>query len=444
MTTVYRRRAPARRPYQRRRKAQPVIVKEEVVETVTPVRRRQRRPRKQTSILQTLVPKGTFSAAGGALGSMFGPGASYVGGKIGEVISRVTGFGDYVIQENSLMRGGLSPPEVVNSINRGGVIVRHREYIGDINATIAFTVSNFNINPGVQGTFPWLSQVAVAYEEYEFRGLIFEFKSLSSDAVLSSATSSALGFVAMATQYNAASPTFPDKKSLENYEYANSDKPSCSFMHPVECKRSLNVDTHLYIRNGAVPIGQDQKTYDLGDFQIATGGMQAASGVCGELWATYEVELFHPKFTVAGALEADHYQAVAWTNANPLGTVQPARTSASNLGTTINIIGNTINFPATITSGQFLITVSWNGGASAGNVYPALTFTNCVGLFRYLNNTAGTFNSPATGTANGLASMNFQIQVTSANAVIKFGAAGVLPTSIGTLDIYIFEIAIID
>lgn len=85
-------------------------------------------------------------------------------GRLGHLVSKITGFGDYEIEGNSIMRGGLSPPEVVNSADRGGFIVRHREYITDINAATAFTNQAFPINPGIKTTFPWLGAVASAFE----------------------------------------------------------------------------------------------------------------------------------------------------------------------------------------------------------------------------------------------------------------------------------------
>lgn len=187
---------------------------------------------------------GTF--AGGAIGTALGGplgGAvgSFLGGKIGHLVEQITGFGDYKVMSNSIMSGGVTPPSIVNTANRGGIIVRHREYIGDVLATTAFTVQSFMINPGLFNTFPWLSQIAMGYEQYKPRGMIFEFLSTSSDALLSSATSTALGTVSMATQYDVSDPPFTDKRSMLNHEWSNSRKPSMSFIHPIECKNAFNL-----------------------------------------------------------------------------------------------------------------------------------------------------------------------------------------------------------
>jgi len=124
-------------------------------------------------------------------------------------MKHITGFGDYNISVNSLMGPAFTPPEIINR-SRESVCIRHREYITDITASSAFTLQSYDINPGLVSSFPWLSAVAGNFEEYMISGMIYEFKTLSAD--YTTASSAALGFVVMATQYNALSANFPDKK----------------------------------------------------------------------------------------------------------------------------------------------------------------------------------------------------------------------------------------
>lgn len=209
------------------------------------------------------------------------------------------------------MFGGMTPPMIQNSMNGGGIIVRHREYIGDLQSSIVFTNRNFPLNPGLTSTFPWLAQIANAFEQYRFRGLIFEFKSLSADALISAAQNIGQGTVIMATQYNALSPGFSSKIEMENYEFANSAKPSISFMHPVECAMYQTPNTPLYVRSGAIPAGADERLYDLGNFCVATQGLPSPSGTIGELWCTFEIEFFKPKYNsdTAEGLGIDRFQS---------------------------------------------------------------------------------------------------------------------------------------
>lgn len=363
---------------------------------------------------------------GATLGGWLGHGAH-------QIIKAVTGFGDYNIQYNSLM-GGVEPPELVNNKRSGGILVRHREYIQDIIGSTNFTIDKLAINPGLVNSFPWLSTIAGSFEEYKLRGLIFEFKSMSSDAVLSSGTNSALGTVIMATQYNSLSPIFPDKKTMENYEFANSSKPSCSFLHPVECKQSINPVQELYVRTGN-PTSGDIRLYDLGDFYIATQGQQADGGVIGELWATFEIEFYKPKLlnAIGYNLLTDHWQLKTVSNTNPLGTTSSLATG-SELGSAV-ISGKYLSFPNQLSDGNFLINYIVTGGSSSP-VFPTLTYGNCIPLQIWLND--GALNALVANT--NIMCILLIVQINDIEAQIEFGSDGTLPTSVTAGDLWITQI----
>ena len=240
---------------------------------------------------------------GGRIGRFLGnlsPYAPNIAAELGELagnkIASVFGPGDYHITNptnNALLDAGDSPPQFNNNGHFRTTTVRHREYIGDIYSSTGFNINGYNINPGLGSTFPWLSSVAGNYECYRLKGMLFEFKSMSSNALTS--TNTALGTVIMATQYNAADASFVSKQQMENYEFAQSCKPAESMCHYIECAKNTAPLSELYIRNGTVPQGQTQQIYDIGKFFIATTGMQAANVNIGELWVTYEVDLLKPK-----------------------------------------------------------------------------------------------------------------------------------------------------
>jgi hypothetical protein len=370
-----------------------------------------------------------------SVGSKIG---SFVGHGIQQVIKAITGFGDYNIDQNSLMNGGLQPPEIINSQSKGAFIVRHREYIADVKATTAFTNVNYDINPGLVNSFPWLSQVASAFEEYNLRGLVYEFKSMSSDAVLATSATSALGTVIMATQYNSLVPNFTSKLVMENYEFANSDKPSNSFLHPVECSKLLNPLMNLYIRTGSVPANADQRLYDLGNFQIATVGMQASSGVIGELWCTFEIELHMPKLLNAQGLEllTDHYQLGTVANSTPLGTTSVLQPNSS-LGTSISV-GYELFFPSTTTLGNYLFNYSVVGGSTSISG-PSISTTNCSFLTIYNGDTSSSIRIPNSTTTTTLVILGV-LSVTGVGASMTFSTSGTLPSSVTSGDLWITQI----
>lgn len=382
------------------------------------------------------------SALGGMAGSLAGPlGAkvgSFLGGKLGHLVEQITGFGDYTVESNSILDGGVSPPEVVNTANKGGAIIRHREYIGDVLATTAFTTQTFPLNPGLAGSFPWLAQIANSYEQYRWRGLLFEFISTSSDALLSSSTSTALGTVNMATQYDVTDPVFPDKRSMLNQEMSNSRKPSASFIHPVECAGSMQPFKYYNTRGSAVSSDADPARFDFGHFVIATEGQQVAGGVLGELWVTYEVEFLKQQYETI--VLSDHFQLGSVSNTSPLGTavVRSNLAYGGTIGGLLSGDGRTYSFPPLLGSGTFAIQWQVTGGTTTVTA-PAITLTNCSYRNMLRLGTDGEISN--SGGSTGVLIMIMYVKVTAQGATINWGAAGTLPTSVSSGDLIITQLS---
>jgi len=388
--------------------------------------------------------------------SLGGTIGAYLGHGIHTVVKALTGFGDYQVQENSLIAGtiGGDPPGMRNT--PGGMIIRHREFIQDITSASVFTNHAFSINPGLLQTFPWLHQIADSFEQYRFRGLVFEYKTMSSNAVLSASASTALGTIIMGTQYNALDPSFVDKRTMENYEFSNSCSPDKSMMHPIECKMSQTSVAELYVRND-LPSTGDLRLYDLGNFQIAVQGMQGTTGaVIGELWCTFEIEFYKPKLlTDVEEIQAitDHYQAptpvLSPTN-SPLGGVS-APTVGSTIGTSLVQQSGyqAIVFPNDIEDGYYYLSYVLGGGAvGAPSKLPAIVFgnpVNCTIKAGWSNDSLTSVPMPDGGTGpTSITHMgnNCVIQVTASGCSIgiNFDNSGtVLPTST-VADLYIMRI----
>lgn len=255
----------------------------------------------------------TLGGALGSIGGMFlgGPKGAVVGGSLGSAIGdKLTGKGLYEGRglyegggtvSNSLMAGSSRTPAQFASVNdeTGALIVSHREYISDIfgnEANESYKNRTFPINPGLERSFPWLSQIAQNYEEYEMIQCVYEFRSTVSIDVGSNGQ---VGSVVMATNYNAANRPFDDKNTMMQYDGSMSCKTTESMVHGVECDPSKkNSPGGLYTRANPVIVGQDLKTYDHGLFQLATIGLPAAyeNDNIGELWVSYTVKLRKPRF----------------------------------------------------------------------------------------------------------------------------------------------------
>lgn len=371
---------------------------------------------------------------------------SWLGKKAGSLFSSITGLGEYKVNKNSLIAHAPMNPPVVSNTN-GGTRVQHREYITDISGSIAWNIASYSINPGLANTFPWLASVANAFEEYKMHGIIFEFKSTSADALNS--TNTALGTVIMATEYNPLHGVFTGKRDMENYVYSTSNAPSISAMHPIECARDASVLDELFVRN--VPLtGADLRFSDLGNFQIATIGMQAAATI-GELWVTYDIELIKPKLPDAlTSIGSAHY---AFSTGTPALGSNGAPTVASLYGTTAlqkYAIQGTGATPVTINSnvmtftalGQYLVVHTYIGGAAACSA-PGATLGAGISNVGILH--SGTpqvyLSYPQAGLAGDLNLCTLlSFNVISLTAATVTFAGGVIPTSVTDSDIFVIPL----
>lgn len=393
------------------------------------------KPRSTTTSVPygSMIGGGIGTALGGPVGGMIGGGVGHLAQKL---IKHFTGFGDYSIEVNSLLGERFSPPELIN-YSRRGFCVRHREYIGDISANSAFTLSAYDINPGLFTTFPWLAGVAKNFEQYMLTGMIFEYKTLSAD--YTTASSAALGYVAMATQYNSLQPVFQDKIHMENYEFANSAKPSESFIHPIECKRALTPTDPLYVRTGPVETSADQRLYDLGKFQIATGG-NSGSGILGELWCTYEICFLKPKMndTDDNVLSA-HWRLGTVTGPGPLGTSQ---TPDSDNSIDLTFSPTTITFPATLSHGKFLLIWNCVGTSTAALVAPTITATSGCTLVQDWDNHVDDQYHQQNGITSVVSFVAWIVTLTDVSAVCTVGGAGTIPANPTSADLHIAQMVI--
>lgn len=184
-------------------------------------------------------------------------------------------------------------------------IIARREYVSEIygppltaqRATQPFVLQAYEINPGLERTFPWLSQIASNYEEYELLQLIFTFKSTTTES--GNQLNGQVGTVIMTTNYNADAPVFRDKNVMMQYSGSASSRLTETLMHGVECNpRKLSGSIGNYVRSGPVVEGGDKKSYDHGTFQIAIANCTAnlANQSLGELWVSYKIKLRKPKF----------------------------------------------------------------------------------------------------------------------------------------------------
>jgi len=265
-----------------------------------------------------LSGKGRYSA-GPMFARIKGQGGYFsdLGGKVGGVLdfgknllTSITGLGSYRARAHAHNQNfrkfngnhtGLDLLNMIggnpNPLNMGamsatfenaeeGVVVTKREYIGDVLSSTAFNTVSYRINPGIQALgstlFPWGSAMASLFEHYLLEGMVLEYKSTSTDF---SATS-ALGSVTMSTIYDAAKLPLTNMVDINNSAFVTEEKPSLSFIHPIECAQLPKKYTHP---DNSLSSGADERLEDVGIFQVTTIGNQVDGSKIGELWCTYKI-----------------------------------------------------------------------------------------------------------------------------------------------------------
>jgi len=381
---------------------------------------------------------------GGVLGGYLGNASlgKAAGTGLGAMVSKWLGQGDYVVTSNSLVNRFRTSGDIPNMHRNGqSVVVRHREYITDVTSAENFTVDlTVPLNPGLASSFPWLSTIAQQYQEYTWKGVIFEYVSTSGDVVASSNT--ALGTVMMSTQYRSTNPTFTSKQQMLNEYFATDGKPSECFCHPIECNPRENPYNVQYVRTGPVPPGEDAKSYDLGIMYLAAQGMQAGSVDVGELWVTYEVELRKP--ILSGALDnagefAIYSNTTGVAAATPFGT-QPGTSQFFASSIALTFSATTINFPAQcgpdilliITFGNTITVATNNTWLSGG------ALVNCTASMHAVNN--GSELSGAT--ANGTNACIFMTYITITNMALPASFTPAYGTLTGAANVLVRAIQV--
>jgi hypothetical protein len=226
------------------------------------------------------------------------------------------------------------------------ITVRHKEFLTEIRGAQSFTVRNeFDINPGLPTTFPWLSAIAAQYSQYRIKGMVYHYVPTSGNAV--SSTNAALGSVMLQTSYRASEPAPTSKIELLNEYWSSESKPSEAFCHPIECDPKENPFNVQYIRSGGLPSSENQLMYDLGRTTVAVSGQQADDIVLGDLWVTYEIELKKPIISSTNNSNITTFHGVSTTGvtaAAPFGSVGTMSTVFNSFEAAPTFTANTCRF----------------------------------------------------------------------------------------------------
>jgi hypothetical protein len=264
-------------------------------------------------------------------------------------------------------------------------VISHKEYLGDLYSNHVpgvWTSTTFPINPGLAQTFPWSSSIANMFTTYKLLGAALVFKPTTGFAT--AAASPTLGKVIMVVNYNALAQPYVNESEMANSMWcsvARADKPQ---IMPIETSGALLPMKQLYIRNSAVPAGQDRRFFDIGFVQVASVGCPAADENLGELWLTTKLQFYQPIFPGPGYdNEYAHYFFTGVTTGSPLGSGGGTMITDTLPLTVGGTTGNpTLTFPI-MAQGTYIFTFYYNGAAAAA-------YTNTAPVLAPLTNGSGT------------------------------------------------------
>lgn len=351
--------------------------------------------------------RGLGSLGGSTLGALVGaPGAGgAVGSSLGAAMSKWLGAGDYTVGKNTLVQRASANIPMMHNTGQT-VTVRHREFIGSINGSANFEVKYaLPLNPGMAATFPWLSKIASRFQEYEFKGLVFHYVPTSGTF---NGSTAALGTVMLQTTYRSTDAAPTSKVEILNEYCANETVPFETMVHPIECDPRENPFAVHYVRAGAT-VGSEPLMYDIGTTFVATQGM-FDTGVVGDLWATYEVELKKPLITSSVLASASYY---ARTFGGPTSSSFFSGTAGTQIGNLeVTAATKTITLPARNDNFFIVAEIFSVGGllhATAVQWTGALVTTNATAWL--YNGTQSTEDNVATGTTVTIDTLRWTVGV---------------------------------
>jgi hypothetical protein len=163
-----------------------------------------------------------------------------------------------------------------------GVVVRHKEYAFDIGGSATFLNRELAVNPGSGLMFPWLSTLAVNFDQYYIRHLVVDLRTVEASSVK--------GRLAAAFDYDMSDQKVSNKAAFLQIR-GSSEGTAWQNVQVKLDPASAFPESRKYIRSVAVPT-TDSNLYDAARLQIMTD-LCADTGVNAEVWVDYEIVLYN-------------------------------------------------------------------------------------------------------------------------------------------------------
>lgn len=415
------------------------------------------RPKKGNSVLQQMgqMAKNVAAEAAKAALRQAKAEARIVGGKaISKVEARlprlvgrlrkIVGSGDYAVSDdtarNALVTGKIDTNMSFGSLEK--TRFAYRESLGAVltGATAGkFNATEYPIQPGSALTFPYLSALAEAFEEYAIMGLVFEFVSSSSNY----SAAGSLGTVAMTYTANPTAQKFTSLGQLENTNNAVSSRFDVSSVCGVECRKGESSQNTYFVRtsqnNSTLPI----TSTDMGKFTVATqpGVGYATSSIIGELWVTYVVEFYKPR-QAPGRFGYFHKNIGLPTVAAPLGTGGITTNVAYGAASSVTTSSTAVTIPQSIQGDTWLFLLYWTGITPADVQVPTYTITGGTAQPIWANG-AAQMDGGSDAVLGDTLSLGLMVTVESVTAnptTLTLNANGTYPSGPSSVDVFLINV----
>jgi hypothetical protein len=283
-------------------------------------------------LIDSLVDRAASKAANAAAAKIRGRGAYGLG---------VSGSGNYAVLDgtsyktNSLFEK-VSSRKIASHRDETDAlrVCKSKEWVMDVVLPAVpedFNVISLDINPGLRGVFPFLSQIAANYTGYDPIQIVFTYESLMSSA----STSGIMGSVAISALYDPDAPAFQTFREMVEYQGTVEGRGNDNYMVGIECdsKKSAGLD-ELYTRTGSTT--QTKRFTDVAKLMVATSGFPSitfdSGTLIGRIYVSYTIDLLHPRYYSGlgnNLLMDAFYTQVNVSVANPFGTSWMQRSTNS-------------------------------------------------------------------------------------------------------------------
>lgn len=327
----------------------------------------------QPGIIHSLKP--IVSEGLGLLGDGLLPGsgalARMIAPKAMDLFSKITGFGDYTLEQNSLVAHPevKAPPPVFGD---GSIREKGSEFVGIINTapTSDFRkLDHFLISPSNPKLFPKFSQKAALFQKNVIHGLIFRFESLCSESFTGGTSNMAIPNIAAVTSYDVTAEDPVNLSEVLNTFFNSGSRVNKDFLHPVECDPKMRTVTVLdnWSKKRGETETRDARFSNLGNLILCGyGGQQSSPFPAYKMFVEYDIELIMPIIR-KGVVLSDMFKCSAPETGKPLAgvTMDSDSTEYGYPEKPYDVYDNTIVF-SPYCYGDFEITVlvKYTSGAS--------------------------------------------------------------------------------